>query len=940
MSKGRLSPSPSPHRKISNASSNRSVSPAPAAITNSTAAPKLSKELPPTPVEDDEDDEEFHTVKGDGASKAGDNDDGSSSDGEGTHNFSSALQSPNNHDGTFNHSSIMMTSSPPGSARPDTSYSTWTEDSRGAARFSNDTTPETKPETQTETRYNNSPYMVSSTSLQRRASVFSLSRVSFSAQLSRLTSLSLPLSEDISSRIRQLPTARDACNALISAGDQISRWIDTAKKVLRGLDAEDDVEWAAQGRESLNEVDAAIGKFSGLVNVYVELIDELQNREDSDGVEKVLVEILKSMEEVMDGWNEVKIILKGVKDQVETAMEWTELWTMILQDIQAELDACQTIVFEEEEKRHRSMMEDTSIVDLDALETIIEETPISALPKVTKTAGEEESSLLGLMARMQPLRVSLDFLPMRLQSFQARAEGIFPSACEDLAGRRNALEKKWKKLDSDVEGLKKELGEDKWVALFRNAGVQTANMMSSVERSLKKLRDAVTIWEESEGRIDSDLALKMQNYEAKKVHYGSAIERALGLITKGVRDRITVNGEIIRLDAAMRARWKTLEDGMADMEQDMNDLGLNVQTLRDSFSLVTSLEVRSYGGSGIITPGSSPASSVVMATSPGGIERKRSPPSATRSPGGAVNTRPSHQPRASSIPKKSQYARLSSTGSVVAASVRSALSPTTTGMVRVSSTSGAYQTPPTTRRSSSTSSSGGKPVDNRPRWNSSTNTNDSPFGHNFKPLNLTTPSPYRKNPPNANRITSPTLTLPTSPGASRIPGPSPLTSASLPGSPLLSGTRRSSGGVSLKSPSPAPRLAPAAGSRQHPELRRQASMSQLRYQSRDQARHSSQESITSSTISHSTYVEEKGREREERQCLRDKENAKRSVDSRPASAMASARVNRVSMLPRPTTPVSGSGAGKRNSMPPGTTLTQQQQQAAAKADGRPRWRLK
>lgn len=446
----------------------------------SATAPKLSKDLPPTPVDDDnngerekedDDDEEFHLAKGDGASKAGGDDD--DSDDEDSHHFSSALQSPNNHDGTFNHASI-------------SSYS--------------------------------SPY--SSANLQRRASVFSLSRVSFAAQLSRLTSLSLPLSEDISSKIRDLP-AREACNELISAGEQISRWIDTAKKVLRGLDAEDDVEWAAQGRESLNEVDAAVGKFSGLVNVYVELIDELQNRGETEDVEKVLVDILKSMEGVLDGWDEVKVILGGVKGQVETAMEWTELWTMILQDIQAELDACQTIVFEEEEKRHRSMMEDTGAVDLDALETIIEETPISALPRVAES-GSGESSLLGLLARMQPLRVSLDFLPMRLQSFQARAEKVFPSACEDLANRRSTLEKKWKRLDSDVEGLKKELGEDKWVALFRNAGGQVASMMGSVERSLKKLREAVTIWEESEGRVDTDLAIRIQSYEAKKVHYGNS----------------------------------------------------------------------------------------------------------------------------------------------------------------------------------------------------------------------------------------------------------------------------------------------------------------------------------------------------------------------------------------------------------------------------------
>jgi Yeast cortical protein KAR9 len=368
---------------------------------------------------------------------------------------------------------------------------------------------------------------------------------------------------------------------------------------------------------------------------------------------------------------------------------------------------------------------------------------------------------------------------------------------------------------------------------------------------------------------------------------GAAIERALGLISRGVRDRITVNGEIIRLETAMRTRWKNLEDAMADMEQDMNELGLN-QTLRDSVSSVTSLDVRSYGGSGIITPGSSPASSVIMATSPGPIERRRSPAPTTRRPPSSAGTNRSG--RSSSIPKKSPYNRLSTAGPISPVPRTNSL-PTTSSMARTISSPGPYQL---------SKPLPSKPIDNRPRWNSSTNTSDSGFGHNFKPLSLTTPSPYRKVPPTQKPLS---LSLPTSPATSRIPAPSPLSQAktSNPNSPLLPGMRRS-GGTFMKSPTPPVRAPPPS----RPELRRQASMSRLR----DQSRRQSQTSVMSSE-----YVQ------------REPEEGKGSSKKRPASAMASAR-NRFSMLPRPTTPGS-----KRNSMPPGGGSD-----SGGGISGRPRWR--
>lgn len=485
---GRLSPSPSPHRSLSRTTDSLSLrsefSGASSSIeiptsistsldTGDASAMQLGKDLPPTPVDDDE-------------------------------------RRPQSG----------------ASVRSDESYAQ-DDDTNALTTTTPDTSVETAGNAPQAQPHPAGPYMASG--LQRRSSVFSLSRISFAAQLSRLTSLSVPLSEELSERISQLSTARGMCDALTGAGQQIGRWIDTATKVLKGLDAEDDVEWAAQGKESLQEVDVAVDRFSNLMNVYVEFIDELQRRPDcGDADQDMLVEILEAMEPTLLGWSRVRELLKGVKLQVETALEWNELWTTVLQEIQVELEACQTLVFEMEEKRHINMMEDhADSVDIDTLETIMEDTPGPSFPVVSlqngKSATETEAenrALMGLFARMQPLRASLDFLPMRIQSFQFRAEGIFPSACDDLESRRKTLERKWGKLNADAEGLKRELGEDRWVVIFRNAGKQATAMIDSVERSMNKLKEAIVVWEESGWRTDADIGKKLENYEAKKMHYG------------------------------------------------------------------------------------------------------------------------------------------------------------------------------------------------------------------------------------------------------------------------------------------------------------------------------------------------------------------------------------------------------------------------------------
>lgn len=565
----------------------------------------------------------------------------------------------------------------------------------------------------------------------RPGSIYTLSRASFANQLAQLTSLQLPDADSLSSKVSAIPTASAATKALINAADQIRSWISKAQEVIGGLDSEDDVEWAAAGgREGLGDVETAIIRFEQLINAYVSAIEELQERDDSSQVPKQDThQAVSQMEIILDEWSKIKTTLHSVRGQVEIAMEWEELWNNVLGDIQSEMDELSRLVFEMEERRHKTIVASAGgdNVDIGDLETIVEDGPVTmphakssgrlpistgplspGSPTTVNAAGaslsQDDSSLLALFARMQPLRASLDFLPMRLSVFETRAENIFPTACDELTMRRTGLDNSYRKLEKDAESLRKELGEDRWVIVFRGAGRQAQKMHESVERSLLKLHEGV----DARLHLTNPPAMtkKMESYEAKKLHYGPAIERVLSIIDRGVKDRLTVNGEILRLHNDLQSRWSNLKQDMKEMDGVVESILADNRSkqLRDSVSSLLSND-RSTVDGGHETPGSSPPSSVIMAslgfdphTPVASKPKVRSPNTLTSS-----NRRFSSLPEPASAFSKRQAARLSTIPS---------------------SSAGTPVPGSAIPRPAST-------LDHRPRWNTSTRTHDLEVGHKY-----------------------------------------------------------------------------------------------------------------------------------------------------------------------------------------------------------------
>ena len=698
---------------------------------------------------------------------------------------------------------------------------------------------------------------IRSRNLSRANSVYSISRVSFTNQITQLTSIQLPDAKSLSGSISAIPTAPKAARALSEAAGQIQAWVHKASEVLDGLDARDDVDWAAQaGRDGLGEVDGAIARFDSLVNVYVTAVEQLEMREDAGDVPgDDLQQAVRELEKIISEWQKIKNSLNRVRWQVELSLEWEELRNTIFEEIAQECDKLSSQVFEMEEQRH---MVDPEIptepaigLDLTELESMLEGKigspttqksnshrdsfpqqgyqfpPPSPLQSPYQLRDSADTNLLGLFARMQPLRATLDFLPMRIQTFQNKASREFPTACGELEDRRSQLEEQWRKLEADAESLRKELGEDQWLLVFRNAGKQALRMIDSVERSITKLDEALD--SNTQLRHAPATMKKVENYEAKKLHYCPAIERVIAIVDRGVKDRLTVNGEILRLQNDVQNKWQATLADVKNMDSTLEFYdAAKTQELRDSVSSVMSTD-RSFLSSHVGSAGSSPASSI--GPSSRALSRTRPPEVASHTQAPIVmrprklstsNTTEAAKPatpaskRISSLPvpvtpasnRSGQQQKTPLTRSSV--STPNGLSPSSaqsspytpsyarpTSRISQNLSSPAIQARPATRLSSAPTTSAAASA-NKPRWNVSTNMNKTSIGHNFRPMAVTEPSPYRKT---VTRVKY------TPPGASR------QQSSLSPMTPTSMHSRRTSANYSAASSvigSPSPSLHPAS----------------------------------------------------------------------------------------------------------------------------------
>ncbi|KAJ7429882.1 hypothetical protein B0H11DRAFT_2154513 [Mycena galericulata] len=231
----------------------------------------------------------------------------------------------------------------------------------------------------------------------------------------------------------------------------------------------------------------------------------------------------------------------------------------------------QTRIFEIQELRHKSQASGDSA----GTTTIIDQ------------------SLMSLDERIETVSKGMKSINDSLEPLLQSAPTPTISQSGDTSENATILRKhatlvaEWEAVQDESDVLREELKEDKWLTVFRTVTDQADGMMSSLEKAVNRCQEF--IWQvhrrsedplshstssDTSQRSDKTPSFEvytslLESFEAKKKHYMPATSKVLSIIDKGVRDRVTKNGETLRRHAESAQRWKNLKDRIVRTDAEM-----------------------------------------------------------------------------------------------------------------------------------------------------------------------------------------------------------------------------------------------------------------------------------------------------------------------------------------------------------------------------------
>ncbi|KAF8809463.1 hypothetical protein BYT27DRAFT_7187760 [Phlegmacium glaucopus] len=233
----------------------------------------------------------------------------------------------------------------------------------------------------------------------------------------------------------------------------------------------------------------------------------------------------------------------------------------------------QTRIFEIQELRHKSQSSGDS----------------------TSTTGIIDQSLITLDERLGSVEKGIKNIDETLEPFlqiSATPTVSENGSTNEIAGilRKHAtVLSEWEAVQAESDVLREELKEDKWLTVFRTVTDQADGMMSSLEKAVNRCQEfiwqvhrrgaedfqsnaAVSSLRHDKPTINFEVFTSLlDSYEAKKKHYMPATSKVLSIIDKGVRDRVTKNGETLRRHAESAQRWKSLRDRISRTDTEMEN---------------------------------------------------------------------------------------------------------------------------------------------------------------------------------------------------------------------------------------------------------------------------------------------------------------------------------------------------------------------------------
>ncbi|KAK9368428.1 hypothetical protein V1509DRAFT_579467 [Lipomyces kononenkoae] len=284
--------------------------------------------------------------------------------------------------------------------------------------------------------------------------------------------------------------------------------------------------------------------------------------------------------------DDIEQSLRKSRERLDIALEWTELHDTVMADVEGVMKESEVLLAELQycQRTHDIIESDRLkvILDLDRLMSSLMQSPVNGHGKLLNLRDvdkKQNSELYILSKKMQPLRVSLDTLDQIMSDIVPRLQQVFPDACQDLIMRREELEARWKILSLETDKIKKEMGEDRWIYMLKEACNQARKLMTEIDRVMNNVEDVHTTAVYDQRKIEL--------YEQKAIELVAEIHKVLELLSRAMEDKVTTNEDIKREHLQFNDFWHSLEERLVVIDE---KYGLDI---RKKFGLTGGRESRS-----------------------------------------------------------------------------------------------------------------------------------------------------------------------------------------------------------------------------------------------------------------------------------------------------------------------------------------------------------
>lgn len=236
----------------------------------------------------------------------------------------------------------------------------------------------------------------------------------------------------------------------------------------------DDLRWFFEGRDGIYELVRNMENIDSIISQLLGTVDA-----HAHGLPDFTL-LLGKFEETSDLLLEVKKFLIVFKKKVDIAINFVEINDNIIEALTREIEQCIDIYLKlldlklSSPKRHLSKFNLEVIISkmkINNLTSTNFSTKSLRLPTFNELDEHLYNEYLNLEDRISPLKVSLEYLPFRIEEFNIFCKSIsvanlFPNSLPEIENNHTNLMKKWEYLQNGLKIIKKGTLDSKWNDLF------------------------------------------------------------------------------------------------------------------------------------------------------------------------------------------------------------------------------------------------------------------------------------------------------------------------------------------------------------------------------------------------------------------------------------------------------------------------------------------